>query len=163
MGELVNNEDQWFQHSDDDCVEVPIALTGANQKVNVRLTCKPDPLQNDACHAVITGMIGSGKSVLLKTLIMGLLLKYSAEDVQIFALDFKEGVEFRTFAQYHLRNFRAISIETEPELGLAVLNYLDGELADRAYEFGKMGVDNLEDYRRWRGRAFHIMECRGLS
>lgn len=148
MGELVNNEDQWFQHSDDDCVEVPIALTGANQKVNVRLTCKPDPLQNDACHAVITGMIGSGKSVLLKTLIMGLLLKYSAEDVQIFALDFKEGVEFRTFAQYHLRNFRAISIETEPELGLAVLNYLDGELADRAYEFGKMGVDNLEDYRR---------------
>lgn len=150
MGELVNNEDQWFQHSDDDCVEVPIALTGANQKVNVRLTCKPDPQQNDACHAVITGMIGSGKSVLLKTLIMGLLLKYSAEDVQIFALDFKEGVEFRTFAQYHLRNFRAISIETEPELGLAVLKYLDQELNKRAREFGT--VNNLEDYRELQAR-----------
>lgn len=160
MGELVNNEDRWFQYSDDECIEVPIALTGADEKVNLRLTCRPNPNQADTCHAVITGMIGSGKSVLLKTLIMGLLLKYSPEDVQIFALDFKEGVEFRTFAKYHLRNFRALSIETEPKFGLAVLNYLDNELERRAGELGGVGVDNLEDYRRVmarRGIAHHKM------
>ena len=142
---LTHQPDRWFRYSDEKGISVPFALSGANKVLSLELAS--DAL-SPKYHTLITGMIGSGKSTLLHTLIMGLLMKYSPEDVQIYLMDFKDGVEFKIYTEYDLKNFRAISIDTEPEFGLAVLKKIEAEMQARNNIFKQEGCRGLEGYRR---------------
>ena len=142
---LTHQPDRWFRYSDEKGISVPFALSGANKVLSLELAS--DAL-SPKYHTLVTGMIGSGKSTLLHTLIMGLLMKYSPEDVQIYLMDFKDGVEFKIYTEYDLKNFRAISIDTEPEFGLAVLKKIEAEMQARNNIFKQEGCRGLEGYRR---------------
>ena len=142
---LTHQPDRWFRYSDEKGLSVPFALSGANKVLSLELAS--DAL-SPKYHTLVTGMIGSGKSTLLHTLIMGLLMKYSPEDVQIYLMDFKDGVEFKVYTEYDLKNFRAISIDTEPEFGLAVLKKIEAEMQARNNIFKEEGCRGLEGYRR---------------
>ena len=142
---LTHQPDRWFRYSDEKGLSVPFALSGANKVLSLELAS--DAL-SPKYHTLVTGMIGSGKSTLLHTLIMGLLMKYSPEDVQIYLMDFKDGVEFKVYTEYNLKNFRAISIDTEPEFGLAVLKKIEAEMQARNNIFKEEGCRGLEGYRR---------------
>ena len=142
---LTHQPDRWFRYSDEKGLSVPFALSGANKVLSLELAS--DAL-SPKYHTLVTGMIGSGKSTLLHTLIMGLLMKYSPEDVQIYLMDFKDGVEFKVYTEYNLKNFRAISIDTEPEFGLAVLKKIEAEMQERNNIFKQEGCRGLEGYRR---------------
>ena len=142
---LTHQPDRWFRYSDEKGISVPFALSGANKVLSLELAS--DAL-SPKYHTLVTGMIGSGKSTLLHTLIMGLLMKYSPEDVQIYLMDFKDGVEFKVYTEYNLKNFRAISIDTEPEFGLAVLKKIEAEMQARNNIFKQEGCRGLEGYRR---------------
>ena len=142
---LTHQPDRWFRYSDEKGISVPFALSGANKVLSLELAS--DAL-SPKYHTLVTGMIGSGKSTLLHTLIMGLLMKYSPEDVQIYLMDFKDGVEFKVYTEYNLKNFRAISIDTEPEFGLAVLKKIEAEMQARNNIFKEEGCRGLEGYRR---------------
>ena len=142
---LTHQPDRWFRYSDRQGLSVPFALSGANKVLSLELAS--DAL-SPKYHTLVTGMIGSGKSTLLHTLIMGLLMKYSPEDVQIYLMDFKDGVEFKVYTEYNLKNFRAISIDTEPEFGLAVLKKIEAEMQARNNIFKEEGCRGLEGYRR---------------
>ena len=142
---LTHQPDRWFRYSDEKGLSVPFALSGANKVLSLELAS--DAL-SPKYHTLVTGMIGSGKSTLLHTLIMGLLMKYSPEDVQIYLMDFKDGVEFKVYTEYNLKNFRAISIDTEPEFGLAVLKKIEAEMQARNNIFKEEGCRSLEGYRR---------------
>jgi hypothetical protein len=48
-------------------------------------------------HGLIGGMIGSGKSNLLHVLISQLALRYAPEQLQLYLIDFKQGVEFQDY------------------------------------------------------------------
>lgn len=48
-------------------------------------------------HAFILGMNGSGKSTLLNNLILGIGERYSPRQVQLYLMDYKDGVEFQAF------------------------------------------------------------------
>ena len=141
-GNLTNHPEKWFKFDDSNGIDVPIGLEGASRTVQIHLGGE----RITQHHALISGTIGSGKSTLLHTIIMSLLLRYSPEDVQIYLLDFKRGVEFKVYAESKLRNFRVISLDTEPEFGLAVLRYLEEEQAERAQEFHDKGCENIEKY-----------------
>lgn len=145
MDGLPQMPERWFGYSDRQGLSVPFALSGANKVLSLELAS--DAL-SPKYHTLITGMIGSGKSTLLHTLIMGLLMKYSPEDVQIYLMDFKDGVEFKIYTEYDLKNFRAISIDTEPEFGLAVLKKIEAEMQARNNIFKQEGCRGLEGYRR---------------
>jgi len=145
MDGLPQMPERWFGYSDEKGISVPFALSGANKVLSLELAS--DAL-SPKYHTLVTGMIGSGKSTLLHTLIMGLLMKYSPEDVQIYLMDFKDGVEFKIYTEYDLKNFRAISIDTEPEFGLAVLKKIEAEMQARNNIFKQEGCRGLEGYRR---------------
>jgi len=100
-----------------------------------------------AQHALVVGKTGSGKSTLLHTLITSLALGYSPDEVQLYLIDFKQGVEFKIYAEEQLPHARVIAIESEREFGLSVLQGLDDELVRRGELFRAIGVDNLADYR----------------
>ena len=49
-------------------------------------------------HALVGGPSGSGKTNLLLTMIASLAARYSPDELELYLLDFKEGVSFAQFA-----------------------------------------------------------------
>ena len=54
-------------------------------------------LRRDAPHTLIAGGTGSGKSTLMKMLIMDILMTNMPQDLQLILIDPKDGVEFSSF------------------------------------------------------------------
>jgi len=130
----------WTRSSDND-VTVPIGRLGATRLQNLRLG------RGVAQHALIAGKTGSGKSTLLHALVTNLAMWYSPNEVEFYLVDFKKGVEFKTYATHQLPHARAIAVESDREFGLSVLHRLDAELAGRGELFRKLGVQDLASYR----------------
>jgi len=104
---------------------------------------------SDTFHAIVGGRIHSGKTNFLHALILSLCLKYSEEELELYLVDFKEGVEFQDYAINRLPHARAIVIEAEREFGLSILEYLNEEMERRSEEFKLLGVNvvNIESFR----------------
>ncbi|MGV1049823.1 MAG: FtsK/SpoIIIE domain-containing protein [Solirubrobacterales bacterium] len=86
-------------------------------------------LDDSSVHGLIAGDTGSGKSNLLRVLIYGLAHRYAPEEIELYLLDFKEGVEFREFASSpgdpaFLPHARVVSINSDRAFGVAVLEHL---------------------------------------
>ncbi len=82
-------------------------------------------------HVLIAGKTGSGKSTLLHALITNGALRYSPDELELYLIDFKKGVEFKVYAAMELPHARVIAVESEREFGLSVLQRLDVELKER--------------------------------
>jgi hypothetical protein len=98
-------------------------------------------------HALIAGKTGSGKSTLLHVLITQLALAYSPREVELYLIDFKKGVEFKTYAASALPHARVVAVESEREFGLSVLQRLDVELTRRGELYRAHGLNDLASYR----------------
>lgn len=128
-------------------IHVPIGVHGVNEQQFLTLGV------GGAQHALIAGQTGSGKSSLLHTIITSLLCQYSEEELNIYLVDFKRGVEFKTYANYVLPVFKVIAIESEKEFGFNVLEHLEREQKIRADLFKKNNdVTNIEEYRNETGK-----------
>jgi hypothetical protein len=77
---------------------------------------------------------------------------YSPDEVELYLIDFKEGVEFQWYAALRLPHARVVAIESEREFGLSVLQRLDGLLRERGEQFRQAGVNELSAYRQWQKR-----------
>jgi hypothetical protein len=104
-------------------------------------------------HALVAGKTGSGKSSLLNALIVNTALWYSPDEVELWLIDFKKGVEFKAYAAGGLPHARAVAVESDREFGLSVLQGLDAELARRGEMFRAENVQNVTDWRAAPGRA----------
>ncbi|MEX1016997.1 MAG: FtsK/SpoIIIE domain-containing protein [Phycisphaeraceae bacterium] len=122
-------------------LHVPLGRSGATRKQELRLG------QGMAQHVLMAGKTGSGKSTLLHVLVTNLALWYSPDEVEFYLIDFKKGVEFKTYATHALPHARAVAIESDREFGLSVLQRLDAELERRGERFRDAGVQNLADFR----------------
>lgn len=145
-GNISEKPEYWFHKSALDGISVPIGMEGAGKIANLEFG---HPYRS--LHAMVGGTIGYGKTNTLHAIIQGVLFNYSPEDVQIYLLDFKEGVELKRYADYKLANFKVISVETEPEFGLAVLMELHKEIGRRSGKFKSYGVSHIEEYWRLKG------------
>lgn len=101
-------------------------------------------------HGLIGGAIGSGKSNLLHVLITQLALRYPPEELEMYLVDFKEGVEFQDYLR--LPHARAVGLESEREFGRSVLRFLQREMEERGRLFKEAGVSTLTAYRLQTGR-----------
>ncbi len=106
-----------------------------------------------AQHMLIAGKTGSGKSTLLHVMVTNLALWYAPDQVELYLIDFKQGVEFKTYATHHLPHARAIAIESDREFGLSILRRLDAEMTHRGDLFRQAGVQDLAAYRKATGKA----------
>lgn len=127
-------------------IRVPVGRTGAVRLQELRLG------RGVAQHALIAGKTGSGKSTLLHVLITNLVLWYAPDEVEFYLIDFKKGVEFKTYATHALPHARAIAIESDREFGLSVLQRLDHEMERRGEMFRHAGVQDLAAYRDTTGK-----------
>jgi DNA segregation ATPase FtsK/SpoIIIE, S-DNA-T family len=124
---------------------VPIGRTGARRLQ--RLSLGRDVAQ----HVLIAGKTGSGKSTLLHVIATNLSLWYAPDQVEFYLIDFKRGVEFKTYVTHHLPHARAVAIESDREFGLSILRRLDAEMSRRGELFRKAGVENIASYRQATG------------
>jgi DNA segregation ATPase FtsK/SpoIIIE, S-DNA-T family len=106
-----------------------------------------------AQHALIAGKTGSGKSTLLHALISNLAMWYSPEEIELYLIDFKKGVEFKTYATHMLPHARAIAVESDREFGLSVLQRIDAELTRRGDLYRKYGAQDVTGYREASGQV----------
>jgi hypothetical protein len=123
---------------------VPIGRAGARRLQDVRLG------KGTSQHVLVCGKTGSGKSTFLHALITNTALRYSPDEVEFYLIDFKKGVEFKTYATHRLPHARVIAIESEREFGLSVLERLDAELRRRGDLLRAAGVQDLPDFRQAR-------------
>jgi S-DNA-T family DNA segregation ATPase FtsK/SpoIIIE len=103
-----------------------------------------------AQHALVAGKTGSGKSTLLHAFITNLACWYSPDEVEFYLVDFKKGVEFKTYATHKLPHARAVAVESDREFGLSVLQGLDDELKNRGESYRAEGVQDLSGWRQKR-------------
>ncbi|MCA9257775.1 MAG: hypothetical protein KDA61_01190, partial [Planctomycetales bacterium] len=134
-------EQIWTSDSGKELV-VPIGRAGATDRQALRLG------KGTSQHVLISGKTGSGKSTLLHALITNLALHYPPDQVEFYLVDFKKGVEFKSYATGQLPHARVIAIESEREFGVSVLERLDQELRLRGELFRDAGVQDLASFRR---------------
>ena len=139
-------EERW-QGTTAEEIRVPIGLLGAKGKQVLELD------HRSYVHALITGQTGSGKSNLLHMLISSLAIVYPPDELQMYLIDFKEGVGFKSYAPTDdglgaLPHARAIAIHSEREFGLSVLKGLVDEMRRRGEAFKAEGVQDIAQYRR---------------
>ncbi len=100
-------------------------------------------------HTLICGRSGSGKSNFLHVLIQNLAFYYAPNEVQLFLLDYKEGVEFNAYTDPNiLEHARLVSVASSVGYGMSFLSWLCKEMQKRAELFKQFNVKDLSDYRK---------------
>lgn len=122
-------------------LDVPLGRAGATKLQHMRLG------KGTSQHVLIAGKTGSGKSTLMHILVTNLALHYSPDEIEFYLIDFKKGVEFKTYAANRLPHARVIAIESDREFGLSVLQRLDAILKERGDLFRERGVQDIAGFR----------------
>ncbi|MGL2886724.1 DNA translocase FtsK [Helicobacter pylori] len=100
-------------------------------------------------HTLICDHSGSGKSNFLHVLIQNLAFYYAPDEVQLFLLDYKEGVEFNAYTNPTiLEHARLVSVAGSVGFGVGFLSWLCKEMQERANLFKQFNVKDLSDYRK---------------
>ncbi len=99
-------------------------------------------------HTLICGCSGSGKSNFLHVLIQNLAFYYAPNEVQLFLLDYKEGVGFNAYTDPILEHARLVSVASSVGFGMSFLSWLCDEIQKRAELFKQFKVKDLSDYRK---------------
>lgn len=95
-------------------------------------------------HMLIAGSTGSGKSVCINTLIMGILYKAHPDDVKMIMIDPKV-VELSVYNGIpHL----LIPVVTDPKKAAAALHWGVAEMTDRYKKFADYNVRDLKGYNQ---------------
>ena len=131
---------EWTRSTSDD-VSIELGRAGATRLQSMTLG------RGTAQHMLLAGRTGSGKSTLLHVMITNLALRHSPDEIELYLVDFKKGVEFKCYAQASLPHARVIAIESEREFGLSVLRRLDAELKRRGELLRDASVQDIRAYR----------------
>ena len=146
---IMPKDNLFWKKSAADGIQIKLGPSGARKFQWLKLG------QGTAQHVLVAGKTGSGKSTLLHVLINNLALNYSPDELQLYLIDFKEGVEFKVYAGKEefppLPHARVVAIESEREFGLSVLQGLDREMVQRGDLFRSAGADKISDYRNKSG------------
>jgi hypothetical protein len=118
--------DTWWRDDSTRGLFAPIGQKGARDVAVLGFD------SSDHAGALLVGRPGSGKSTLLHAYIGGLTTLYGPAEVELYLIDFKEGVEFKAYAEEKLPHAKVIAIESDREFGLSVLESLHAEIAQRA-------------------------------
>ena len=95
-------------------------------------------------HLLIAGATGSGKSVCINTIIMGILYKAHPEDVKMIMIDPKV-VELSVYNGIpHL----LIPVVTDPKKAAAALHWGVAEMTERYKKFADLNVRDLKGYNK---------------
>ncbi len=140
LKDLQKDEKFWTESSQYE-VSVPVGWD-----INHKEVCFE--IGNAQNHTLICGRSGSGKSNFLHVLIQNLAFYYAPDEVQLFLLDYKEGVEFNAYTDPILEHARLVSVASSISYGITFLKWLCDEMQKRAELFKQFNVKDLSDYRK---------------
>lgn len=123
-------------------------VIGIREEDNALLVFSPG--RTHAPHSLIAGSTGSGKSVLMQSIILGIAVTNSAEQARIVLIDPKQGVDY--FAFDELPHLEAGIIDDQAK-AVERLEALVAEMDRRYSLFKSVRVSNLAAYNVKVGRA----------
>jgi DNA segregation ATPase FtsK/SpoIIIE, S-DNA-T family len=135
-------------------LRVPIGVTADGQPVE--LDIKESAQGGMGPHGLVIGATGSGKSELLRTLVLGLALTHSPETLNFVLVDFKGGATFLGLER--LQHVAAVITNLEEELPLVdrMRDALHGEMVRRQELLRAAGNASVRDYERDRERGARL-------
>jgi len=133
--------DSWWTRDSRAGIDVPLGKAAASKRQHLALG------KGTSQHVLIAGRTGSGKSTLMHAMIVNLALAYGPDEIDLYLIDFKKGVEFKVYASHALPHASVVAIESEREFGVSVLTRLDAELKIRADRFRAAGVQDVQGFR----------------
>lgn len=135
-------QETWWQRSSTNNIASLFGRMGADDVATLCFDCA------GSSSAVVGGRTGMGKSVLLHSIIASLIMNYSPEELELYLIDLKEGIEFKPYAENALPHARVVAIESDREFALSVLEGLNTELRRRGDLFREQGANvDLNSYR----------------
>lgn len=150
FGELFANEAFWSG----DASKGFDALIGWDERDEPVRFCLGDRIP----HALLGGATGSGKSNLIHVLVHALCHRYSSEELNLFLLDYKDGLEFQKYTSSDvswLPQAKTISTVNDPGYALTLFAYLKEEQKRRKKQFG--GLSSYVEYRASGGKMPRIV------
>jgi S-DNA-T family DNA segregation ATPase FtsK/SpoIIIE len=142
-------EEQWSRRSAAEQLRVPIGITPEGR--TVELDIKESAQNGFGPHGMLIGATGSGKSELLRTLVLALAVTHSSETLNFVLTDFKGGATFLGFED--LPHTSAVITNLADELPLVARMYdaLRGELIRRQELLRRAGnYASIRDYHEAR-------------
>ncbi|SDD47775.1 type VII secretion protein EccCa [Actinokineospora iranica] len=103
-----------------------------------------------AGHAAIAGGPQSGKSMLLRTLIMSMALTHTAQEVQFYCLDLGGGTLGTLEGLPHVGG---VAGRIDPDKARRMVAEVSGLVAEREQRFRDMGIDSMTDFRNRKRRG----------
>lgn len=146
--EIENTENMWSESSVEN-LTFNLGKSGLDT-VSVCLGDRVSQLHN----ILISGAAGKGKSNLIEVMIHSMCARYSPDELELYLLDFKDGLTFKPYSAITeaswLPHAKMLGLESDRDVGLAVLKDLETERRRRAVLFGNSsdGVHDYESYRR---------------
>ena len=113
--------------------------------------------QGTSQHVLIAGKTGSGKSTFMHALITNLAIHYSPSELQFYLVDFKKGVEFKTYAQVALAARQGGGHRERAGVWAERVAAVGRRTAQRGDQFRVGGVQSLAGFRD----AIPDVGCRG--
>jgi len=140
---LVQLEKEDNASSEKDFLSIPIG-TSKNGRDTIYFTMGD---KSTNLHAFITGVTGSGKTTLLNNIIIDIAKKYTSDEIQLYLMDYKDGVEFQVFKNHP--NCKKIFLDNEDlEASISLLEEFRDTMKTRATLFKQQEVNNITAYNK---------------
>ncbi len=136
------NDNNFWNCSAKDGVSVPIGWDIYEDVINFELG-----FDYSEHHTLIGGRSGSGKSNLVNIIIQNLAYLYSPLEIELFLLDYKEGVEFNSYTTPILNHASLIAINSNVSYGVTFLEFIIQIKNERSELFKSIGVKDYKEYR----------------
>jgi S-DNA-T family DNA segregation ATPase FtsK/SpoIIIE len=145
----------WRPRAPRDRLRVPIGVGAGGQPVD--LDIKESAQGGMGPHGLVIGATGSGKSELLRTLVLGLAITHPSETLNFVLVDFKGGATFASLDV--LPHTSAVITNLEDELILVdrMKDAIQGEMVRRQEALRAAGnYASLRDYERAREQGANL-------
>ena len=105
--------------------------------------------RNQAYHAFMIGMNGTGKTTLLDHIIKGIAQQFTPDEAELYLFDYKEGVEFNKYGREncYLPHVKLIMVDdTNIQAIGKVLERFQSQIEKRGNLFRSLGVKSIDRY-----------------
>jgi S-DNA-T family DNA segregation ATPase FtsK/SpoIIIE len=151
----VEPDTMWIPRATEDQLITPIGV--AEDGTPIMLDIKESSTGGMGPHGMLIGATGSGKSELLRTIVLGLAARHEPEELAFVLVDFKGGATFARLDRLPHSAGMITNLERDPSLIDRMLEALYGELERRQRALHDAGgFDRADEYRAY--RSAHLEE-----
>lgn len=149
-----NPDRQWHYRTGHDRLRVPFGVTPTGTPVLIDL--KESAEQGMGPHGLLIGATGSGKSEVLRTMVLALTLTHSPEQLNLVLVDFKGGATFAGMADLPHVSATISNLASDLSLVDRMEDALRGEMTRRQEVLRDAGnFANVNDYEAARRSGQH--------